>query len=68
MNRDLLDDRAAANRVHCPVERCNAQPGDPCRNVHTGQPLEHLPAHHARLKAAGVFHAPWDVRDLRRAD
>lgn len=68
MNRDLLDDRAAAAAVPCSVPRCNAQAGEPCRNVHTGQPLEHLPAHHARLKAAGIVHAPIDSRDLRRAD
>jgi hypothetical protein len=67
VNYDLLDDRAAACRVPCPVERCNAQAGDPCRNVHTGLPLEHLPAHDVRLKAAGVIHAPVDSRDLRRA-
>lgn len=67
MNHDLLDDRAAASQVPCTMPRCNAQPGDPCINVHTGKPLAHLPAHDARLKAAGVLHAPWDSRDLRRS-
>lgn len=66
MNYDLLDDRAAAARVACPVNRCHAPAGEPCINVHTGKPLEHLPAHDARLKAAGVLHAPLDSRDLRR--
>ena len=68
MNPDLLDDRAVACRIPCPVERCNAQPGQPCTNLHTGKPLEHLAAHLPRLKAAGVIHAPIDSRDLRRAD
>ena len=66
MNPDLLDDRATAASVPCTEPRCNAQPGDPCVNVHTGQPLEHQAAHLARLKAAGVVHAPIDSRDLRR--
>ena len=72
MNPDLLDDRAAANRVPCTEPRCNAQAGDPCVNVHTGLPLEHQPAHLVRVKAglaaAGIVHAPIDSRDLRRSD
>lgn len=68
MNADLRADRDQALTVACPVTRCNAFPGELCVNLGTGAPLKHLPAHQARLDAAGVMHAPLPVADLRRAD
>lgn len=66
MNDELLADQDQAVTVPCPEERCRALIGEVCVNVHTNQPLRHLPAHNARLNAAGVLHAPLDSRDLRR--
>lgn len=45
------DLRALAERVPCPARPygCGAAVGDPCRNLGTGQPLTHRPAHEARL-------------------
>lgn len=68
MNADLLADQDQAVTVPCPEPRCSALIGEVCINVHTKQPLRHLPAHDSRLKAAGVVHAPIDSRDLRRAE
>lgn len=42
--------RMTAERVPC--TECSALEGETCRNVHTGQPLEHQPAHAKRIKAA----------------
>ena len=73
MNRDLLDDHHQALTVACPQppDGCGEPIGRRCtRPTINGDrvPLEHFPAHIPRLKAAGVAHAPWDVRDLRRAE
>jgi hypothetical protein len=42
--------RLTAETVPC-VD-CDARVGETCRNVHTGDPLERLPAHAKRIKAA----------------
>jgi hypothetical protein len=68
VNAEMLADQDQAVTVPCPEPRCSALIGEVCINVHTGDTLRHLAAHHARLKAAGVRHAPWDARDLRRGD
>lgn len=66
MNYELMVDRDQAETVACPARPrgCGAAPGEPCINLQTGRPLEHLPAHDARLRAAGVLHAPLDPRQL----
>jgi hypothetical protein len=68
VNREMLADQDQAVTAPCAELRCNAQIGELCINIHTGKPLKHLPGHLVRLKAAGVIHAPWDSRDLRRGD
>ena len=68
MNAEQLADQDQALTVPCKEPRCNAQIGEGCINVHTQRPLKHLAGHLVRLKDAGVQHAPWDVRDLRRGD
>jgi hypothetical protein len=40
-------EREHAERVSCPD--CGAQPGQPCRNLRTGEPLTRQPAHQARI-------------------
>lgn len=66
MNRDDQADRDRAETVPCPDRPlgCGMPAGTVCRNLHTGLPLERIPAHAARLRAAGVVHAPLDSRDL----
>lgn len=64
MNLDGLADREQAETVPCPLLACPAAAGETCRNLLTGEPLGHLPAHQARLVAAGVRHAPLDPRDI----
>lgn len=64
MNPADLRDRARALGVDCPIALCAAQPGDPCINQHTGKPLVYLPAHEARLRAAGVVRAPVPTYEL----
>lgn len=66
MNLDDQADRERAETVPCPdrPRGCGMPAGTMCRNLITGQPLEHLAAHAARLAAAGVRHAPLDPRDL----
>ncbi|QJY46676.1 hypothetical protein [Pseudonocardia broussonetiae] len=66
MNLDDVADREQAETVPCPdrPRGCGARPDEPCRNLHTGGPLQHLPAHAARLAAAGVRHAPLDPREI----
>ncbi|MDN5861229.1 MAG: hypothetical protein L0H84_21710 [Pseudonocardia sp.] len=44
-------DRVAALAVACPG--CGAPAGESCRTV-TGRPLESLPAHPRRYRAAGI--------------
>ncbi len=66
MNLDDQADQDAALTIACPITRCHAPIGDFCRN--TGEPLDRLPAHDARLKAAGVAHAPLDSRYLRNPE
>lgn len=68
MSPELLADQDQAVTVPCGQHRCNAQIGELCLNIHTGKPLKHLAGHLVRLRDAGVQHAPWDVRDLRRGD
>jgi hypothetical protein len=41
--------RAQAERVPCPY--CHAPAGQTCRNTTTGEPLDRMPAHPARLAA-----------------
>lgn len=67
---NLVDeaDRAQALTVPCPLTPCFAPAGEPCRNLRDGQPLEHMPAHAARLKAAGVVHAPVPSSELADPD
>ncbi len=43
-------EREDAERVECPD--CDAEPSQPCRNLHTGQPLARQPAHLARIRNA----------------
>lgn len=50
--------RAAAGHVACPQPGCAAQPGEPCRNLATGEELDRRPAHEPRLWAAGVLTGP----------
>lgn len=64
MTLDDLADREQAETVPCPLQRCAQPVGQTCRNLATGEPLDRLPAHHARLAAAGVRHAPLDPRDI----
>lgn len=61
-------DRELALTVACNAPRplgCGAAVGEECTNLSTGGPLTRLAAHDARIKAAGVMHAPIDSRDLR---
>ena len=71
MSPDLLADQTQALTVACPQppDGCGEPIGQPCtRPTIDGHrvPLVHFPAHIPRLKRAGVQHAPWDSRDLRR--
>lgn len=61
-----MADRDQAETVACPDKPrgCGRPAGTSCRNLHSGELLEHLPAHAARLAAAGVVHAPVDSREL----
>ena len=73
MTPDLLEDHQRALTVACPMPPggCGEPAGQRCTRVNVDGdrvPLEHFPAHIPRLKAAGVIHAPWDARDLRRGD
>jgi hypothetical protein len=45
-------ERGIANRVPCPEPGCEASAGETCRNLRTGEPLEHQAAHDKRIKAA----------------
>lgn len=67
MNHADLCDQDQALTVACdndPPRGCGAPIGELCRNLATGQPLQHLPAHHSRLVKAGVVHAPLNSREL----
>jgi hypothetical protein len=67
VNLEDQADQDAALQVDCPPRDqlgCGQPAGQLCRNLGTGQPLQHLPAHDARLRAAGVRHAPLDPREL----
>lgn len=68
MNLDDQADQDKALTVPCPAPPlgCNAAIGAICVRLVDGEPLQHLPAHNARLRAAGVVHAPLDPRDLAR--
>lgn len=48
---DLADDRSRALRVTCPG--CGSPVGEPCMRL-DGHPLEGLPAHGKRMRAAGI--------------
>lgn len=65
MNPELKADRARAVAVACPLTACGAPSGQLCISFVTGRPLQHLAAHDARLKAAGVVHPPLDAAELR---
>ncbi len=54
MNLSVLADRDRALKVPCPVRRCGAQPGQECRSLATGRPLDKQAAHYPRLTLAGV--------------
>jgi hypothetical protein len=47
-------DRLTAETVPCSEQGCGAFVGETCRNVHTGQPLEHQAAHAKRILAGQV--------------
>lgn len=73
MTPDLLSDQDQALTEACPLppDGCGSAVGELCTRLTVdGErvPLEHFPAHIPRLKRAGVVHAPWDSRDLRRGD
>jgi hypothetical protein len=61
-------DREHALEVVCPLIPCAADVGEPCVNLRSREPLAHLPAHDARLRAAGVRHAPIPTHELRDPD
>lgn len=65
MNLEQQQDREQALTVACPLTACAAPAGEMCRSFVTGRPHQNLPAHDARLRAAGVVHAPLDTRELR---
>lgn len=44
-------DRLTAETVPCTEPGCGAGVGQTCRNVHTGDPLEHQAAHARRIEA-----------------
>lgn len=44
-------DRVTAETVPCAEPGCHAGVGETCRNVHTGDPLEHQAAHAKRIEA-----------------
>lgn len=44
-------DRLTAETVPCSEPGCGAFVGETCRNVRTGQPLEHQAAHAKRITA-----------------
>lgn len=64
MNLEDQADREQAMTVPCTW--CGAVAGVECQNRVTGLPVEFIPAHVDRMKAAGVVHAPLDSRELRR--
>ena len=45
--------RMTAEQVPCTEDGCGALVGETCRNVHTGDLLDRLPAHAKRIRAAG---------------
>lgn len=61
-------DREQALTVDCPLIPCAAPAGELCVNLRSREPLEHLAAHDARLRAAGVVHAPVPLHELRDPD
>lgn len=58
---EFHDQRALAARIPCPLARCAAPVGEPCRNLGTGKPIEGRPAHEARLWAAAAVPGPGAV-------
>lgn len=68
MNLEMAADREQSLTVPCPIDLCGSEIGEVCVQLGTGQPLQFLAAHDARLRVAGVQHAPLDSRELRRAD
>lgn len=69
MNLEDQADRDAALTVPCPLPPLGcAQPaGARCVVAATGELLERAPAHVARLRDAGVVHAPLLTREIRGA-
>jgi len=47
------NERVTAETVPCTEPDCGAGVGETCRNVRTGDPIKHQPAHARRIKAAG---------------
>lgn len=48
----VRDHTNTAERQHAeqhPCPDCHADTGQPCRNLHTGEPLTRQPAHHNRI-------------------
>ena len=71
MNLEIQADREQALTVPCPPPPlgCAAVEGSVCTRpdgLGGRTELERFAAHDARLKAAGVLHAPLDSRELRR--
>jgi len=60
------DERLRAERVDCDEPGCGATVGVTCRDVHNGEPLGKLPAHHRRMKRAtetpAVSLRVWDAK------
>ena len=46
---EWLQERATAETMPC--EACSQPAGETCRNLATGEPLQRLPAHGARIRA-----------------
>lgn len=69
MNLEDQYDQTDALDVPCPPRNqrgCGQPAGQLCLNLGTGEPLVHLPAHLARLLAAGVVLKPTDEGELLR--
>lgn len=51
-------DTARTHAIRRPCPDCHADTGQPCRNLHTGEPLHRQPAHLARLRATDTTPEP----------
>lgn len=50
--KDLIFEQQRAEALTVECQHCHQPTGQPCVNPRTDRPLEHQPAHQARLKAA----------------